>query len=263
MAINFPNNPSNGDTHTFNGITWTWDGTTWSATIQQSGGGGGGASVTVSDDPPSSPVPAQGDLWWESDEGILKVYYKDGSSDQWVDAVPGNGAPGPIGLTGPTGPVGPTGPAGNPSSVAGPTGPTGPTGPEGPAGPPGTDGSDGAPGPTGPAGPPGSGSGGTTITGSWTVSTGVNEVIDTRNSSTSIADYILFFDHSTGKQTQKVTVLNNGTTAYAQEYAVAFESNPIVSVGASIFGGNLTLHAIPENGITGTISYKYTVNDIT
>jgi len=31
-----------------------------------------GASVTIADDPPSSP--SAGDLWWESDTGILKVY---------------------------------------------------------------------------------------------------------------------------------------------------------------------------------------------
>ena len=49
-------------------------------------GAGGGATVTISDTPPSSP--AAGDLWWESDVGILKVYYTDASGSQWVDAVP-------------------------------------------------------------------------------------------------------------------------------------------------------------------------------
>ena len=49
-------------------------------------GAGGGASVTISDTAPSSPT--AGDLWWESDTGVLKVYYNDGSSSQWVDAVP-------------------------------------------------------------------------------------------------------------------------------------------------------------------------------
>ena len=37
-------------------------------------------------DSPSSP--SDGDLWWKSDEGRLKIYYADGSSDQWVDASP-------------------------------------------------------------------------------------------------------------------------------------------------------------------------------
>ena len=44
---------------------------------------------TTSDTAPSSPN--DGDLWWKSDEGRLKVYYDDGSgspSTQWVDASP-------------------------------------------------------------------------------------------------------------------------------------------------------------------------------
>lgn len=48
--------------------------------------GGGGATVTTSDSAPSTPT--DGDLWWKSDEGRLKVYYADGDSTQWVDANP-------------------------------------------------------------------------------------------------------------------------------------------------------------------------------
>jgi hypothetical protein len=51
----------------------------------------GGASVTVSDTAPE--VPNVGDLWWKSDTGVLKVYYDDGSSTQWVDATPGGVLP--------------------------------------------------------------------------------------------------------------------------------------------------------------------------
>ena len=43
-------------------------------------------SLTVSDTAPGSPF--DGDLWWESDTGRLKVRYNDGSSVQWVDAMP-------------------------------------------------------------------------------------------------------------------------------------------------------------------------------
>ena len=49
-----------------------------------SSGSGGGASVTVSDGAPSNP--SDGDLWWESDTGRLKIYYNDGTSSQWVDS---------------------------------------------------------------------------------------------------------------------------------------------------------------------------------
>ena len=45
-----------------------------------------GASVTTSDSAPGSPN--DGDLWWKSDEGRLKVYYEDADSSQWVDASP-------------------------------------------------------------------------------------------------------------------------------------------------------------------------------
>ena len=119
MAVNFPNSPSTNDTHTENGYTWKWDGTTW--IIQSlappgpngpagppgptggdgppgpSGtgptgppgpagppGSGGGASVTTSDTPPANP--SDGDLWWDSQNGRLLVYYQDANSSQWVDA---------------------------------------------------------------------------------------------------------------------------------------------------------------------------------
>ena len=52
--------------------------------IATTGGSGGGASVTVSDGAPSNP--SDGDLWWESDTGRLKIYYNDGTSSQWVDS---------------------------------------------------------------------------------------------------------------------------------------------------------------------------------
>jgi len=48
----------------------------------------GGATVTTSDTAPSTP--SDGDLWWKSDEGRLKVYYQDANTSQWVDASPGS-----------------------------------------------------------------------------------------------------------------------------------------------------------------------------
>ena len=47
------------------------------------------ASVTISDTTPSNPD--SGDLWWDSTVGVLKVYYNDGTSLQWVDATPQTG----------------------------------------------------------------------------------------------------------------------------------------------------------------------------
>jgi hypothetical protein len=47
-------------------------------------GTAGGATVTTSTTPPGSP--AAGDLWWNSEEGNLYVWYSDGTSNQWVAA---------------------------------------------------------------------------------------------------------------------------------------------------------------------------------
>lgn len=41
-------------------------------------------SVTVSENPPLEPI--QGDLWWDTKVGDLRIYYVDADSDQWVDA---------------------------------------------------------------------------------------------------------------------------------------------------------------------------------
>jgi hypothetical protein len=45
-------------------------------------------TVMVADSPPAA---AQGSLWWESDTGILWLYYNDGNTGQWVQA--GGAAP--------------------------------------------------------------------------------------------------------------------------------------------------------------------------
>lgn len=65
-------------------------------------GGGGGASVTIATTAPASP--AAGDLWWNSEEGKLKIYYTDANTSQWVDASIGT-----VGATGATGPAGTNG----------------------------------------------------------------------------------------------------------------------------------------------------------
>ena len=67
--------------------------------------GADGGSVTVSTSAPGSA--SSGDLWWNSENGKLYVYYTDGdSTNQWV--VSNN--QGPVGPTGPQGATGATNP---------------------------------------------------------------------------------------------------------------------------------------------------------
>jgi hypothetical protein len=54
-----------------------------------SGGvGGEGSSVTVDTTPPQNPL--NGDLWWNSEDATLYIYYTDSDSSQWVVANQGN-----------------------------------------------------------------------------------------------------------------------------------------------------------------------------
>lgn len=38
--------------------------------------------------PPTNPTPESGNLWYNSDEGRLYIYYVDANTSQWVDASP-------------------------------------------------------------------------------------------------------------------------------------------------------------------------------
>ena len=100
-VVNFPDNPSDGDTQDVGGITYTYSSSKgyWTAAAS-GGGGGGGASVTTDDAAPSSPN--DGDLWWDSDGGKMYVYYADADSSQWVSVS----VPGPTGAQGATGAAG-------------------------------------------------------------------------------------------------------------------------------------------------------------
>jgi len=84
MAINFPDNPSNGDTHA--GFTWNATTGAWQSAAYHTATGN------------TAPTnPQSGDQWFDTSDGTLYVYFNDGSSSQWV------------GVSGPQGPSGASG----------------------------------------------------------------------------------------------------------------------------------------------------------
>ena len=69
-------------------LTSNGSGVYWSTVSGGGGGGGGGASVTVSSLAPLSPN--QGDLWFNTVDGNLKIYYQSNGYYTWVDASLGS-----------------------------------------------------------------------------------------------------------------------------------------------------------------------------
>mgnify|MGYP001349175212 CR=1 FL=1 len=248
MAINFPSNPSVNDTHTANSITWKWDGTTWKVGITTFNA----ASITG--------ISTSGTSYFYDLDVAHNVsvgssitagtYFGDGAG---LTNVAGTTGPaGPAGAPGPAGPAGGTGPQGSPGSSGSP-GPAGPPGAMGPTGPAG-----GPVGPPGPPGPSGGGTGGTIGSGTFTAAAGQTFQLDSVTKSHLLSDYDMYFSHSSGTQSQKVTVLNaGGTTAHSQQFGIMFNNNLLVSVGSSIHNNNLTVNVTPESGITGIVTYKF------
>ena len=97
------------------------------------------------------------------------------------------------------------------------------------------------------------------FTGSFTASPGVASNIDAFTISATdfkTVEYTLHFAYATNIQAQKVLVMQNGTTAYAQEYAIMAEPSLIVSIGATVTAGVCYLQATPEAGISGVTTYR-------
>ena len=98
----------------------------------------------------------------------------------------------------------------------------------------------------------------TAESGSFTATAGVAYTANTYSvSSFANAEYTLFFQHSSGIQSQKVLVMDDGTTAYSQEYGIMYSDDLLVSVGATVKSGNVELQWTPETGVSGIVTFKY------
>lgn len=220
MAINFPNNPNINDTHVSSGQSWKWDGSTW-----KSGGNTGEigiAGISTTGTSIFNHINASGIV-------TASQFVGDGSGLSGIDPTALKDAGGNIKVQA------------NPSGVVFTGIITG-------------NGS----GLTNLPSSPGS----ATIGGStFTAVAGRTEQLDSISNTNLIADYDLYFSHSLGKQSQKVSLLNDGVNSpdsyHIQQSGITFNNHILVSVGSSVVGGNLTINATPETGITGTITYKF------
>tara|TARA_Y100001937_G_scaffold46743_1_gene65617 strand:+ start:4158 stop:7574 length:3417 start_codon:yes stop_codon:yes gene_type:complete len=102
--------------------------------------GSGGAQVTISENAPAAADSSVGDLWWDSDDSDLHVYYNDGTSSQWVSVTNSGALKGAKGEPGEKGNQGNKGIKGD--SLKGEKGAPG-SATKGQKGEPGADGTDG------------------------------------------------------------------------------------------------------------------------
>lgn len=87
------------------------------------------------------------------------------------------------------------------------------------------------------------------------------QIVDQFNVSTSnfrTAEYTIHIQHANGIQAQKVLVMQDGTTAYSNEFAIMYTtSDPLVSVSSTISSGVCQLRVTPQTGVTGITTYRF------
>ena len=95
-------------------------------------------------------------------------------------------------------------------------------------------------------------------THTFTASAGSAVAADTTAvGSCNVIEYTIYISNSTNIQSQKVLIMDNGTTAYIQEFSVMSNPNLIATFSADVNGGNVRLIATKESGISGSVSYKF------
>ena len=98
--------------------------------------------------------------------------------------------------------------------------------------------------------------------GSWTAVAGTPQTIDTisgiSTNNFKTAEYTIHIENGSNIQAQKLLAMQNGTTAFSQEYAVMYETSLLVGMGVTINSGNFELRATPETGISGVTTYRFT-----
>ena len=98
----------------------------------------------------------------------------------------------------------------------------------------------------------------TTGFGTYTASAGVEQQIDSFPvASYSGAEYTFMIGLGTYRQSQKVLVMHDGTTAFSQEYGIMFSPEQQVSIAATISSTNVLVKFTPEAGISGLTTYRF------
>ena len=96
--------------------------------------------------------------------------------------------------------------------------------------------------------------------GTFIAAVGVSTTIDTFSVSSTdfkTAEYTIHVGFGSYIQAQKLLVMQDQSSAYSEEYGVMYNNSLIVSVGATISGGNCIIQATPKTGITGLTTFRF------
>lgn len=101
--------------------------------------------------------------------------------------------------------------------------------------------------------------------GTFLAQSGVYSEIDSfdlTESNYKTAEYTLHFQSGSTIQSQKVLVMQNGTNAYSEQYAIMSQPSLLVSVGSTISSNDCILRVLPESGVTGIVTYRFSRNTL-
>jgi|DEB0MinimDraft_10_1074344.scaffolds.fasta_scaffold01443_3 hypothetical protein len=96
--------------------------------------------------------------------------------------------------------------------------------------------------------------------GTFTAIAGIAHTIDTYDITVTdfkTAEYTLFFEYNNNIQSEKVLIMQDGITAYAQEYAVMSNPSLIISATGTLSGNDCKLEITPETGVNGLTTYRF------
>ena len=93
--------------------------------------------------------------------------------------------------------------------------------------------------------------------GTFTASAGSPSTLNTYayNSAELVFEYTIFVKNGSDYQSQKLSVMRDGTTVTSTQYAIMYSNDLIAQFDATISGSNLLLRATPETGVSGSTSY--------
>ena len=97
--------------------------------------------------------------------------------------------------------------------------------------------------------------------GTFTAAAGVAHTINQYTISSTdfkTAEYTIFAGIGSDIQSQKLLVMQDGTTAYSQEYAVMSSDTLLVSASATLASGVVKVEITPETGVSGLTTFRFT-----